>query len=78
MKKILSQCKYRTANIVDYIGEWHSHPKGASSQKSDKDIKQLKEITAGMAVEGLPAVMVIVAEHEISFNIEDCNEIFSY
>lgn len=52
----------RTAGIVGYIGEWHSHPKGYGIAPSGDDKYQLVYLTLGLAMEGLPAVMLIVGD----------------
>lgn len=62
------QCKRRTANIVNYIGEWHSHPNNVSSNPSDLDIKLHNDLSQQMISEGLPVLMVIVGENNISFS----------
>ncbi len=31
---VLDECQSRTANIVGYVGEWHSHPPGISTNPS--------------------------------------------
>jgi integrative and conjugative element protein (TIGR02256 family) len=46
---------------VRYIGEWHSHPAGASARPSSVDAQQLKWLSEELAAEGLPAVMAIAA-----------------
>ncbi len=50
----------RTAGIVGYIGEWHSHPPGHSAKPSGDDFYQLAYLTLGMSHDGLPAVSLIV------------------
>lgn len=55
----------RTANMVRYIGEWHSHPPGHSASPSRDDLVQLTYLTLGMADEGLPAVQLIVGENDV-------------
>lgn len=55
----------RTAGIVGYLGEWHSHPRGHSAHPSQDDLLQLVYLALGMADEGLPAVSLIVGEHDI-------------
>lgn len=57
----------RTAGIVGYIGEWHSHPPGHSALPSEHDIAQLLHLALGMADDGLPAVQLIVGEHDLQF-----------
>ena len=55
----------RTAGIVGYVGEWHSHPKGQSAKPSWHDLIQLEEIALGMHEDGLPALQLIVGEEDI-------------
>lgn len=55
----------RTAGIVGYIGEWHSHPKGYSATPSGDDKYQLLYLSLGMAMEGLPAVVLIVSDNDL-------------
>lgn len=52
----------RTAGIVGYVGEWHSHPPGHSAAPSSDDLVQLAEISLGMHGDGLPALQLIVGE----------------
>ena len=54
----------RTAGIVDYIGEWHSHPPKHSASPSGDDFIQLAELTLRMSEDGLPALQLIVGEHD--------------
>lgn len=55
----------RTAGVVNYIGEWHSHPPGHSASPSRHDLVQLIHLALGMADDGLPAVQLIVGEREL-------------
>jgi integrative and conjugative element protein (TIGR02256 family) len=55
----------RTADMVRYIGEWHSHPPGHSGSPSRDDLIQLIHLTLGMADDGLPAVQLIVGEEGV-------------
>lgn len=52
----------RTANVVRYVGEWHSHPPGVPAQPSGDDIWQIAYLALILAEEGLPALSVIVGE----------------
>ncbi|QYO75605.1 ThiF family adenylyltransferase [Devosia salina] len=54
----------RSAGQIRYVGEWHSHPRGSSSQPSTIDIEQLTWLSTTMAGDGMPGVMVIVGENE--------------
>ena len=55
----------RTAGVVGYVGEWHSHPDGYSSAPSGQDLYQLLYLALGMSEDGLPAVSVIVSEDDV-------------
>lgn len=55
----------RTANNVSYIGEWHSHPDGASANMSNLDKAQLTELAANLSGDGLPAYQMIVSKQQI-------------
>lgn len=52
----------RTANIVTYIGEWHSHPRGIEADLSGTDLFQLVELALLLRQDGAPALMLIVGE----------------
>jgi integrative and conjugative element protein (TIGR02256 family) len=45
-----------------YVGEWHSHPVGSSTQPSKIDLSQLCWLTEELESEGLPALMGIVGD----------------
>jgi integrative and conjugative element protein (TIGR02256 family) len=66
-EEALNEVHSRTASIVDYLGEWHSHPEGAPAHPSEDDEKLLNTLQNKMGVEGLPALMVIVARNETTF-----------
>ena len=59
------EARRRTAGVVGYIGEWHSHPRGYGALPSGDDKFQLAYLTLGLALEGLPAVMLIVGDDEL-------------
>ena len=61
----VSEASRRTAGIVGYVGEWHSHPAGFSSHPSGHDLHQLIYLAVGMADDGLPAVSVIVSDDDV-------------
>jgi Prokaryotic E2 family A/Prokaryotic homologs of the JAB domain/ThiF family len=60
------EARRRTANIVGYVGEWHSHPPGHGAKPSRDDYYQLVYLATGMAKEGLPAIQLIVGEDDLS------------
>lgn len=65
LSKAVEDAARRTASVVGYIGEWHSHPKGHSASPSRDDLIQLAQLAVGMSEEGLPAVQLIVGESDI-------------
>lgn len=65
LAKAVQDASARTAGIVGYVGEWHSHPRGHSARPSPDDLVQLAEISLGMHDDGLPALQLIVGESEI-------------
>lgn len=54
----------RTANVVGYVGEWHSHPRRCSVNPSWADIILLVHLAKALEYEGLPALMLIVGDNE--------------
>ncbi len=61
----VNEASRRTAGIVDYIGEWHSHPRGHTASPSRDDFVQLVHLALGMSDDGLPAVQLIVGESDM-------------
>lgn len=54
-----------TADMVGYIGEWHSHPTGHSAKPSKDDLYQLAFLSLGMAEDGFPAISLIMGESDM-------------
>jgi len=65
LTKAVEDAAKRTASVVGYLGEWHSHPPGHSANPSQDDLLQLVYLALGMADEGLPALSLIVGENDI-------------
>lgn len=65
----LEKVRQRTAGVVGYLGEWHSHPDGYSARPSRDDEKLLDILHRKMSVEGLPALMMIVARNDMSITV---------
>ncbi|MGA1824396.1 MAG: ThiF family adenylyltransferase [bacterium] len=63
LKAQLERVKTMTASMLDYIGEWHSHPDSASIRPSGDDIKAFAELRKTMDTFGLPALMMIAGNH---------------
>jgi len=60
--KQFEEIKNITGNNLYYIGEWHSHPKGASCKPSSDDKKAFEWLANIMSEEGYPALMMIISE----------------
>lgn len=71
LQEQLDECHKRTANIVSYIGEWHSHPVDCSASLSFDDGVQLSHLTGVMERDGRPVMVLIVSDTEISVSIGD-------
>lgn len=52
----------RTGGNLTYIGEWHSHPEGATVVPSQDDIKAFSWLSGNMLSAGLPPLMIIVGQ----------------
>jgi len=70
LEEQIKMAQARTANIVSYIGEWHSHPSGISTQLSEHDIKLLSYLAEMLNSDGLPGVMLIVGEDQETWSIQ--------
>lgn len=65
LAEAIKEASRRTADVVGYVGEWHSHPPGYPAVPSRDDVVQLIHLALGMADDGLPAVQLIVGEHDL-------------
>lgn len=62
LAKSVEEAGRRTAGIVGYVGEWHSHPHGHSASPSKADLIQLAELAIRMHEDGLPVLQLIVGD----------------
>lgn len=60
LKALVDDISELTAGQLHYVGEWHSHPPGCSSNPSDTDKEALRILTEVMGREGLPAIAFIL------------------
>lgn len=56
------EAERRTARMVDYVGEWHSHPPGYDCTASIDDRTAFQWLTEQMSNDGLPPLMMIVGD----------------
>jgi len=62
LRKRVEEISLATKGIVDYVGEWHSHPLGARTAPSSDDLQVFAWITEHMGRSGLPALMMIIGD----------------
>jgi hypothetical protein len=58
----IAQARSLTMHQLTYIGEWHSHPRGARTTLSITDAAQLIALRGELMAEQRPPVMVIVGD----------------
>ena len=69
LRQAIEQTQARTGGQTRYIGEWHSHPRGASSAPSGTDLKQIADLSMILNLDEMPALSLILAENETSILI---------
>ncbi|MCH8490763.1 MAG: Mov34/MPN/PAD-1 family protein [Oceanicaulis sp.] len=75
IKHLRSALEATSATVMHqimYIGEWHSHPKGARAVPSLIDRRQLNALAAETAPDERPAVMIIIANDDFGIFSLDC------
>jgi integrative and conjugative element protein (TIGR02256 family) len=65
----VSRCEELTSGMVSYVGEWHSHPVGHTSDPSGTDHILLATLASRLASDGIPALMAIVSEREVGVSL---------
>ena len=70
LRKNVADVGDRTAGMIEYVGEWHSHPAGCPPYPSDDDKKAFQWLDKHMRPEGYPALMSIAGDNKIEFYIE--------
>lgn len=68
-EEILEDCHKRTAGVVTYVGEWHSHPPNCEVLPSGHDVEQLNFLSCSLQVEGMPALMMIITDNSVGYYI---------
>ena len=63
--EILDRIHLLTGNMLGYVGEWHTHPKGAP-KASPTDLSALASISETLSAAGLPAHIIIVSPEGVS------------
>lgn len=71
LEATLEEIARRTARVVGYIGEWHSHPAFTSAFPSQTDQALIASLASTLALDGQPALMMIVGSTgEISLSVK--------
>ncbi|MRX27292.1 ThiF family adenylyltransferase [Kangiella sp. HZ709] len=69
LEEQVQEASKRTAGIVTYIGEWHSHPDDCSTALSNDDIVQLSYLAEKMKEDGLPVISLIANKDDLGIYI---------
>jgi hypothetical protein len=68
----LTKVHTRTAGMLNYVGEWHSHPDGYGVSPSNNDRGVLKWVAEYQAKDGLPGLISIAGEdNAVAFYLRD-------
>jgi integrative and conjugative element protein (TIGR02256 family) len=67
LSKQIEAVERATECAVLYLGEWHSHPEGASTAPSAADADVFRWLADRVAHDGVPALIAIVGRTEIRF-----------
>ncbi len=70
LPEVVDSASDRTANVVGYIGEWHSHPQNHNAIPSAADQILIGDLSKNMWKEGRPALMLIVGENNITITVK--------
>jgi len=62
LEAAVEEASRRTGNVVTYVGEWHSHPRGVAPLPSSWDIDLMVHLATLLHEDGLPALMLIVGD----------------
>lgn len=65
----VSRCEGLTGGMVSYVGEWHSHPAGHTSDPSGTDLVLLATLANRLASDGIPALMAIVSKEDVGVSL---------
>ncbi len=70
LQKLVEDIGKCTLDMIQYVGEWHSHPDGAGAGPSRDDLVLYGHLSSEMQVEGYPPVMVIVAAEQLGLLVD--------
>ncbi len=64
LREQVAALAHKSDGVLEYVGEWHSHPNGASTAASLDDRQVFTWIAQEAEKDGLPPVMLIVGDSE--------------
>jgi integrative and conjugative element protein (TIGR02256 family) len=64
LQRAVVEAGKRTDNLLQYVGEWHSHPNGYTTDPSKDDKQLFRWLEEHAARDSNPPVMIIVGEKE--------------
>ncbi len=71
LRKKITEIEKKVDGMIEYVGEWHSHPDGAGTSPSEDDGNVLAWLRKLRQADGYPATMAIVAESgNVGFYVE--------
>ncbi|HBL24229.1 MAG TPA: hypothetical protein DDZ40_08945 [Deltaproteobacteria bacterium] len=62
LRQAVNDLEEKTQGMLEYIGEWHSHPPNVRAAASGDDLKVFAWLTELMQADGLPGLMMIVGD----------------
>lgn len=62
LKERVDEIQQVTLEMLKYVGEWHSHPKGHNTKPSSDDMKLFNWLDEHFSIDGLPPLMLIVGD----------------
>lgn len=65
LRKAVTELCARVGGNLQYVGEWHSHPDGATTQPSEDDAIAYAWLAEALIAEGRPPIMLIVGAHDV-------------
>ena len=75
LKAAVDSISEKTDGMLEYVGEWHSHPVSCPPIPSSDDLQVFAWLTARMEKEGLPPLMLIISDTDYGcFVSQICGE----
>ncbi len=69
VSEAVNTARNRTGNVVNYVGEWRSHPDAMFPIPGMDDLKELAQAQDEMALTGHPPIILIIGENDLMFHV---------